>query len=96
MKTYKLSDSELFFNLNPDMLCMADNEGNFIRINKAWESILGYPTEKLLKKNLLDFVHPEDFKKTQDAISELQKQFQSQKFINRYICDDGSYISPKK
>jgi len=93
MKTYKLSDSELFFNLNPDMLCMADNEGNFIKVNKAWESVLGYTSEKLLKKNLLDFVHPEDFKKTQDAMAELQKQLQSQKFINRYRCENGSYVS---
>ncbi|MCP4724510.1 MAG: PAS domain S-box protein, partial [bacterium] len=79
------------FNLAIDMLCIADINGCFRSINKAWETNLGYSREDLLSKPYIDFVHPDDVEST---LAEGQKLLQGQRsicFENRYRCKDGSY-----
>ena len=82
---------EQFFSVNLDLLCVADLEGNFIKVNKAWESILGYSTTELEHRKFLEFVHPEDMDSTLEAMSTLGKQEQVLNFVNRFRCMDGSY-----
>ena len=87
----KTSEIENFFNVALDLLCIADTSGNFIRVNKAWENILGYSTSELEHRQFLEFVHPEDMQPTLDAMSELSDQHPILKFINRYKTKEGSY-----
>lgn len=87
------SDStfENFFNISLDLLCIADTDGNFIRVNKSWEDILGYSTEHLEKRKFFEFVHPDDMPATLNAIAQLENQSQVLNFVNRYKCKDGSW-----
>ncbi|MEF9426626.1 MAG: PAS domain-containing protein, partial [Candidatus Mariimomonas ferrooxydans] len=82
----------LFFNLVPDMLCIASAEdGYFKKLNPAWEKTLGFTRDELLSKPLLEFIHPDDCTAT---MAEVEKQVKGQPtlyFENRYICKDGSY-----
>ena len=87
----KTGELEQFFTLNLDLLCIADLDGNFIKVNKAWETILGFSVTELEKRKFLEFIHPEDMNATLDAMSQLGKHEQSLKFINRYRCPDGTY-----
>ena len=81
-----------FFSINLDMLCIADIDGNFIKLNKSWENILGYKLEELEGKVFLDFVHPEDLGATLKVLSELgDEQKQVLNFTNRYKCKNGTY-----
>ena len=80
-----------FFEINLDLLCIADIEGNFIKTNKEWEKMLGYSTEELNKRKFLDFVHPDDLESTLEAMNALNKQIQVLNFVNRYKCKDGTY-----
>lgn len=82
---------EAFFTLNLDLLCIADLDGNFIKINEAWSRILGYTTGYLNKKNFLDFVHPDDLDSTLEAMAKLGKGEDVINFTNRYKNKDGSY-----
>ncbi|HOV15226.1 MAG TPA: PAS domain S-box protein, partial [Spirochaetota bacterium] len=82
---------ERFFTVNLDLLCIADIDGNFVKTNKAWETILGYTSEELSKRKFLDFVHPDDMKPTLEAISSLTNGDKILNFVNRYRCKDGSY-----
>lgn len=84
-------DLEDFFNLNLDLLCVADTDGNFIRTNHAWEDVLGYSSQELSGKKFLDFVHPEDAEKTLSAVATLQSGNEVKNFVNRYRSKDGSY-----
>ena len=79
-----------FFSTSLDLLCIADADGNFRRVNKEWENILGYSTGDLEKRSFLDFVHPDDLQETIDKTREssISPVFN---FINRYRCIDGSY-----
>jgi len=85
------NELERFFSVNLDLLCIADTDGNFIKLNKEWETVLGYTLEELQQKRFLDFIHPDDLGATHKAIATLSSQHNVTKFINRYRCKDGSY-----
>jgi PAS domain S-box-containing protein len=82
---------EQFFSVNLDLLCIADLEGKFIKVNSAWTEILGYPVEVLEKHNFLDFVHPDDLDETLKAMETLGTGDIIPGFTNRYRCRDGSW-----
>ncbi|SNB45170.1 transporter substrate-binding domain-containing protein [Geobacter sp. DSM 9736] len=82
---------ELFFNLVPDLVCIASPQGHFQAVNTAWEKTLGYTRDELLQHPLIDFVHPEDRGKTQ---TEMQRQLggeETMQLVNRYRGKDGTY-----
>lgn len=87
----KTIELENFFNVALDLLCIADISGNFIRVNKAWENILGFSTTELEHKQFMEFVHPDDIQLTLDAMNELSEQNPIINFVNRYRSKDGSY-----
>ena len=80
----KSAELENFFTINLDLLCIADLEGNFIKLNKAWEETLGYSIDYLEKKRFLDFVHPDDYEDTIKTISKLADGKVVINFINRF------------
>lgn len=82
---------EKFFSINLDLLCITDSDGNFIRVNMAWEEILGYTKEEIERKNFLDFIHPDDLQGTLKTMEVLKKDIQVNGFINRYKTTDGEY-----
>ena len=82
---------DTFFNLSLDLLCIADTDGNFIKVNQAWENVLGYPAGELQTRKFLEFVHPDDMQTTLDAMATLGDQKLILNFTNRYRCRDGSY-----
>jgi PAS domain S-box-containing protein len=87
----KTDELERFFSVNLDLLCIADLDGRFIKLNKAWESTLGFPLKELRMKKFLDFVHPDDQKDTLEVMAQLDSQNAVLNFVNRYRCIDGSY-----
>lgn len=87
----KRNNFEGFFNLALDLLCIADINGNFVKVNKSWEKVLGYSLEYLESHKFLDFVHPEDMQSTLKAVENLAKQEQVVNFVNRYRCKNGSW-----
>ncbi|MBX2977110.1 MAG: PAS domain S-box protein [Ignavibacteriaceae bacterium] len=87
----KTSELETFFTVALDLLCIADMEGNFIKVNAAWEVLLGYRKEDLENRKFLEFVHPEDIQGTLDAMLTLSEQNPILKFINRYQTKNGDY-----
>jgi PAS domain S-box-containing protein len=87
----KTDELDQFFNISPDLLCIATTDGYFLRLNSAWERIFGYTREELLTKRLLSFVHPDDLDGTRQALSTLASQQEVFFFQNRYCCKDGTY-----
>lgn len=87
----KTTELENFFNVALDLLCIADTSGNFIKLNKSWETILGYSVEELEHRQFLEFVHPDDLQNTLDVMSTLSEQNPVLNFINRYRTKDGDY-----
>lgn len=87
----KSAELEAFFTVNIDLLCIADFKGNFVKVNKEWESVLGYSSDDLQKRTFLEFVHPDDIEKTLHALSRLKKGEKIMNFVNRFRSHNGTY-----
>ena len=88
-----IQDKEIegFLKVNLDMLCVADTGGNFQRVNKEFEHVLGYKVDELEGKSFVSLVHKDDVSSTLNAIKDLEEQKSISGFINRFRCKDGTY-----
>jgi len=90
--TRQKEELERFFTVSLDLLCIADRNGFFYMLNKAWETVLGFSIEYLKSKPLMSFVHPDDLARTEEAMKNMLGTGKSlASFVNRYRCFDGSY-----
>ncbi|MFL5842480.1 MAG: PAS domain S-box protein [Thermoleophilaceae bacterium] len=81
---------ERIFDLSVDMLCVANLEGYFTRVNPAFEQTLGYTSAQLLARPFIDFVHPSDRDSTRAAMDALAQGEDVIQFENRFIRADDS------
>jgi PAS domain S-box-containing protein len=84
-------DRGRFFNLSLDLLAIGNFDGYFIRLNPAFEQILGFTTAELMAQPFLDFVHPDDREQMIAGATRLSEGQMEIDFENRYRCKDGSY-----
>ncbi|NDL67477.1 sensor domain-containing diguanylate cyclase/phosphohydrolase [Anaerotalea alkaliphila] len=82
---------ERFFEVNLDLLCIAEMDGRFRKLNREWENVLGYGMEELAGMSFMELVHPQDVEATLGAVSSLKEGEEILNFVNRYRCKDGSY-----
>ena len=83
---------ERFFELSPDLLCIAGYDGFFKKINPAVAKTLGYSLEELYARPINDFVHPEDQDITARVRTELTKSKPLYFFENRYKTKAGDTV----
>jgi PAS domain S-box-containing protein len=79
-----------FFRLSPALFLILGPEGEFLKINPAWEQTLGYTVEELYSLKATDVIHPDDREKSRDAVASLGRGELSG-FENRYRHKDGSF-----
>ncbi len=80
-----------FFELSPDLFCIADFDGRFRRVNVNFSRVLGYSTEEFNNKPFLDWVHPEDRENTKAETTRLSQGFPVVHFMNRFRDVSGKY-----
>jgi PAS domain S-box-containing protein len=79
-----------FFELTPDLCCIAGFDGYFKSINPAWSRLLGYTDQELLSQPYLALIHPDDQVSTEEAFR-LAAPYEIIAFQNRCRCKDGSH-----
>jgi PAS domain S-box-containing protein len=87
----KQKELDKFFTSNLDLLCIANTDGYFVRLNPEWEKVLGHSLNELEGKRFLDLVHPDDLTSTLNTIKDLENNKEIINFVNRYKCKDGLY-----
>ena len=85
-------DPEPFFELSPDLLCIAGFDGYFKRINPAVSKLLGYSNEELFSRPINDFVYPDDQDTTAKVRGELKRNRPLYNFENRYLTKSGEIV----
>ncbi|MDH4286819.1 MAG: PAS domain S-box protein, partial [Gallionella sp.] len=89
----KRAEEELsrFFSLVPDLVCIASTDGHFVKINAAWQKVLGYTEQEILALPFLELVHPDDRDVTMREVERQLGGEPTMQFVNRYRCKDGSF-----
>ncbi|MDX5338204.1 MAG: PAS domain-containing sensor histidine kinase [Cyclobacteriaceae bacterium] len=83
---------ELFFDLSPDLFCIAGYDGYFKRVNPAVVKTLGYTVEELFSRPVNDFIHPDDQKSTAEMREQLHRSHPLHYFENRYLTKSGEVV----
>lgn len=84
-------DFETFFAASLDLLVIRDAEFRIVKVNQAWEKVLGYKAEELEGQLMLSFIHPDDAAASQSQMQQVKTERDVKGFINRYRCRDGDY-----
>jgi PAS domain S-box-containing protein len=87
----KYDELDQFFNVSAGMLTITNTDGILLKVNTAWEKLLGLPVAQIEGRRFLDFVHPDDVQATLGAMTQLSHQKPVIEFVNRYRAADGSY-----
>ncbi|MEJ7599468.1 MAG: ATP-binding protein [Kofleriaceae bacterium] len=80
-----------FFEMSLDHLCITGFDGNFVRVNPAWERTLGWSLDELMSRPSIELVHPDDRAATLGARRQLHDGGVLTRLVNRYACKDGTY-----
>jgi PAS domain S-box-containing protein len=83
---------ELYFELSPDLLCLAGYDGYFKKINQTVSKILGYSRLELLSRPIHTFIHPEDKAETARTRQNILNNVPLLNFENRYLTKDGETV----
>ncbi|HTE01907.1 MAG TPA: PAS domain-containing sensor histidine kinase [Mucilaginibacter sp.] len=83
---------ELFFELSPDLLCIAGYDGYFKKINSTVSRTLGYSNEELFARPIDSFVHIEDRDITARKRESIIKDIPLLNFENRYVTKGGEIV----
>lgn len=81
-----------FFDISPDLLCIAGFDGYFKKINNSVSKLLGFSEQELLSTPINDFIHPDDRAITKNVREHLTKNSNLQNFENRYLTKDGEIV----
>ncbi len=79
------------FDLSLDLLCIANTDGYFERVNPSFERLLGYDEAELHGCRYIEFVHPDD---REQALTHLARLTEGEAVVdskNRYRAKDGSW-----
>jgi PAS domain S-box-containing protein len=82
-------EGERFFDLSPDMLCIADPD-RVIRVNPAFKQILGYSLDDVASRPLVDLIVPDDRDHARVLLDQLPGSAEPVRFENRVTCNNGS------
>jgi PAS domain S-box-containing protein len=85
-------ERDRFFSQSLDLLAIGNFDGYFVRINPAFERLLGFTETEFVSRPFIDFVHPDDREYTLAAAYSLADDRIVFDFENRCLCKDGSSV----
>jgi PAS domain S-box-containing protein len=83
---------EHFFEMSPDLLCVAGFDGYFKKINPTVSKTLGYTNQELFSRPIDSFVHIEDRDLTSKKREDIIKDNPLLNFENRYVTKNGDIV----
>ncbi|MFV8370610.1 PAS domain-containing protein [Flavobacterium sp. LB2R40] len=81
-----------FIDLSKDLVCIANVNGLFYKVNPAFTKVLGYSKEELEGVPFTNFIHPDDLASTYLEVEKLAKGELTISFENRFRSKNGDYI----
>lgn len=89
IKDFNVSD---FFEMTPDLVCIAGKDGYLRKVNHAVIEKLGYSENELFEKPIWTLIHPDDLDATLQERAQLLKGKNMVNYENRYVTKTGKII----
>ena len=86
----KRTGSDCFFQNTPEVTCLLEN-GCFIELNPAFETILGYAPENVMMAKWLDYIHPDDREQADHCLNSVMSGVPSMRSESRFRFADHEY-----
>jgi PAS domain S-box-containing protein len=81
-----------YFDVSLDLLATIDRHGRFLRVNPAWQRVLGHPVESLRSRQLIELVHRDERAATRAELCAVAAGSRDcVGFRNRCRTVDGTY-----
>ncbi|WP_339922119.1 response regulator [uncultured Cyclobacterium sp.] len=77
--------------LSQDLITILRFDGKFIKVNKAFKTLLGYDENELSNKPVTDYIHPDDVDSTMQQINSLISGGATTSFSHQLKCQNGEY-----
>src|SRR5829696_6039566 len=84
-------ERDRFFALSMDMLSIVQLDGQFQRVNPAFQQVLAFSEEELLAMSIFDLVHPDDRSGTESGYKKLVTGEPIKWMENRLRTREGTY-----
>jgi PAS domain S-box-containing protein len=81
-----------FLELSKDLVCIANIDGTFQKVNSAFTDVLGYSKEELEGIPFVGFIHSEDIEISDKEVEKLAQGQKTISFENRYRSKNGAYV----
>ena len=95
IRTLELQKSVLqrdrFFQISMDMMAILDADGTLKQSNNLWYDILGFSKDDIYKKQIFDFIHPEDLGYIRTVLNSLHEGPGKKLVDVRFCKKDGEY-----
>jgi two-component system, sensor histidine kinase and response regulator len=88
-----LETNQLIMDNSQDVICTIDENGCFVTINEASETMWGFSPDELIGRRYIELVHSDDRPATEKAATEILETGKVADFVNRYVRKDGSVVS---
>ncbi|WP_165999966.1 PAS domain-containing sensor histidine kinase [Bacillus sp. Cs-700] len=75
-----------------DLICMMNHEGITVYASPSYKEVLGYEQGEVIGKDILTFIHPEDYEKCHKAIQTLTETKQSITIVYRKRHASGNSV----
>jgi PAS domain S-box-containing protein len=82
---------DLILDLIPDMICIVSQDGIIKHANHEWERWMGYSSEDLVGRAMIDYVHPEDREMTIIDFERNKGKGSAFPIVNRFQDKNGVY-----
>ena len=77
--------------LSQDLLGVANEQGYFVSVNPAWETVLGWSADEIRAMPFRSLVHADDMVHTEAELERLMRGERTTGFENRYRTKSGGY-----
>lgn len=85
-------DLHKLFKALPDLICLADFDGKFLKMNQSGIDLLEYPEDELIGASFDKFVYPADKHISIKQIQRLRNSETVFKFENRFLTQSGKVV----
>lgn len=83
---------ERFFELSLAPMCITALDGKIVKMNAAFQRLLGYSLQELVTVHFLEMVHAEDRNATAAAFERIHDDDPMMDFVNRYRVKSGEFL----